>query len=319
MNDRSAVISIGTNSTRLLVVDFAAKRFGVFGDPVTRVLKQRSIGTRIGEGLKESGHLSEEAMNRTLETVRGYCDALDSQTPAVHVIATSALRRADNANDFVQRVREITHTDVNILDGDEEARASFRGAVTSFDDTEQLRAGVIDVGGGSTEYAVGDHEHAAHSVSCEVGAVRLTEWFPTLGGSGGFVDNASIDAAREKARGLLNPILTLPKVEALAIVGGSATTALAVVRGHPVRFGDTELTRDKLQNAFNMLCELPLAKRRTVPGMNPQRADILPAGILILDMAIGMLGHERATVSYSDLLLGYLLLQREKTETALSA
>ncbi|MBV9737064.1 MAG: exopolyphosphatase, partial [Candidatus Eremiobacteraeota bacterium] len=67
MSDRSAVISIGTNSTRLLAVDFAAKRFGVFGDPVTRILKARSVGTRIGEGLKESGHLSEEAMQRTLE------------------------------------------------------------------------------------------------------------------------------------------------------------------------------------------------------------------------------------------------------------
>ncbi|MBV9276767.1 MAG: hypothetical protein JOZ97_00875 [Candidatus Eremiobacteraeota bacterium] len=314
MSDRSAVISIGTNSTRLLAVNWLAKRFGVFGDAVTRIIKQRSIGTRIGEGLKESGHLSAEGMDRTLEVVREYCRALNHHPTELFVIATSALRRADNADDFVKRVRDITGTDVSILDGSEEAKASFRGAVTSFDDTEQLCAGVLDVGGGSSEYAVGEREHAAHSVSCEVGAVRLTEWFPSLAGEEGFVDNASIDAARNKATALLGPILTLPKSEVLAIVGGSATTALSVVRGHPVRFGDTELTRERLQNAFNMLCEVPLAKRRTVPGMNPQRADILPAGILILDTAIGLLGHDRATVSYSDLLLGYLLLQREKAE-----
>ncbi|MBV9402356.1 MAG: hypothetical protein JO018_01365 [Candidatus Eremiobacteraeota bacterium] len=312
MSDRAAVISIGTNSTRLLVVDFSAKRFGVFGDPITRILKQRSTGTRIGEGLKEKGHLTDEAMNRTLEVVREYCEALDSHTPAVNVIATSALRRADNANEFVERVREVTNSDVHILDGSDEAKASFRGAITSFDDTEELCAGVLDVGGGSTEYAVGNHEHASQTASCEVGAVRLTEWFPSLAGREGFVDNASIDAAREKTIDLLEPILALPKAEVLAIVGGSATTALAVVRGHPVRFGDTELTREKLRNAFDLLCELPLAKRRTVPGMNPQRADILPAGMLILDTAIALLGHDRATVSYSDLLLGYLLLEREK-------
>ena len=316
MSDRSAVISIGTNSTRLLLVDFSAKRFGVFGDPVTRIVKQRSVGTRIGEGLKESGHLSAEAMDRTLEIVRAYQDSLDEQKP--YVIATSALRRADNADEFVGRVRKITGSDVDILEGEEEAKASFRGAITSFDDSEQLRAGVLDVGGGSTEYAVGEHEHALYTVSCEVGAVRLTEWFPALSGSGGFVDNTSIDAARGKTIELLKPILSLPKAEALAIVGGSAATTLAVVRGHPVRFGNTELRREKLQTAFNMLCELPQSKRRTVPGMNPQRADILPAGMLILDTAMEMLGHDCATVSYSDLLLGYLLLQREKTEESLA-
>ncbi|MBV9149848.1 MAG: hypothetical protein JO024_08280 [Candidatus Eremiobacteraeota bacterium] len=313
MSDRSAVISIGTNSTRLLAVDFAAKRFGVFGDPVTRILKARSVGTRIGEGLKESGHLSEEAMQRTLEVAQDYYDAINSALPELYVIATSALRRADNAADFVDRIRQITDTDVEILDGAEEAKASFRGAITSFDDSEKLCAGVIDVGGGSTEYAVGEHEHAVKSVSCEVGAVRVTEWFPALSGREGFVDNAAIDAAREKTLALLDPISSFPKAEALAIVGGSATTALAVVRGHPVRFGDAELTREKLRAALNMLCELPLAKRRTVPGMNPQRADILPAGMLILDTAMELLGHDRATVSYNDLLLGYLLLQREKT------
>jgi len=314
MKDCSGVISVGTNSTRLLVVNFSAKRFGLFGDPVARIVKQRSVGTRIGEGLKESGHLREDAMERTLETVREYRNAFNGGKVEEYVIATSALRRADNARDFVDRVREVTGVDVAILDGAEEAKASFRGAVTSLDDSEQLHAGVLDTGGGSTEYAVGAHEHAEETVSCEVGAVRLTEWFPALAGHNGLVDNASIDGARRKTRELLEPIVRPLPAEALAIVGGSATTALAVVRGHPVRFGDAEVTRDKLQSALNTLCELPLAKRRTVPGMNPQRVDILPAGILILDTALEMLGHDCATVSYSDLLLGYLLLQREKNE-----
>lgn len=295
----------------MLLVDFAAKRFGFFGDPSTRIMRQRSVGTRIGEGLKESGRLGEEPMRRTLEVVQSYYDAIEGRSSELSVIATSALRRAENADAFTAKLRDITRRETQILTGAEEAAASFRGAILSLDDLEDERVGVIDTGGGSTEYAVGEHERSEQSVSCEIGAVRLTEWFPALGGKDGLVDNESIDGARAKARELLQSILSFPPAQALAAVGGSATTALSVVRGHRAQFGDMALRRDKLNDAFNMLCELPVEKRRTVPGMNPQRADILPAGMLILDTALDMLGHQSATVTYTDLLFGFLLLERE--------
>ena len=315
MTDTAAVISIGTNSTRMLFVDFAAKRFGFFGEPSVRIMKQRSIGTRLGEALQESGHLEDGAMQRTLEVVSEYYEELKGRSRHLSGIATSAMRRADNGDAFVQKFKEITGVDLQILSGEQEAAASFRGAVTSLDDVETTRIGVIDTGGGSTEYAVGEHEHAQDSVSCEVGAVRLTEWFPALAGTSGLVDNTTIDAARGKARDLLQEITSLPHADAIAVVGGSATTALSVVRGHRGPFGDDTLTRDKLRDTFNMLCELPFEKRRTVPGMNPQRADILPAGILIVDAALELLNHSSATVSFTDLLFGYLLLQREHAST----
>jgi len=311
MSEKSAVISIGTNSTRMLQVDWSAKRFGLFGEHATRIVKQRSTGTRIGEGLKEAGRLDETAMRRALEVVQEYMNELRGKTERLHAIATSALRRAENADEFIEQMRNVTGVKLNILDGKEEAAASFRGAVPSLDDVENQRVGVIDAGGGSTEYAIGEHEHADQSLSCEIGAVRLTEWFPALSGKDGMVENQVIDKAREKARELLDRITSLPSVAAVAIVGGSATTALSVVRGHHARFGDQILRRDKLRDAFNMLCELPCEKRKTVPGMNPQRADILPAGMLILDTALELLGKDQATVSYTDLLFGYLLLVRE--------
>ncbi len=313
MSDVSAVISIGTNSTRMLVVDFAGKRFGFFGDRSIRILKQRSTGTRIGEGLRESGHLGDEPMRRTLDVVQCYMEALDGHTERLNVISTSALRRADNADAFKARIREITGCDLNILDGKVEAAASFRGAVTSLNDTDSERVGVLDSGGGSTEYAIGEHELADQSLSCEIGAVRLTEWYPDLNGHNGLVENRTIDEARTKARELLERITSLPPVKALAVVGGSATTTLAVVRGHHAKIGDDTLTREKLRGVFNVLCELPVEKRRTIPGMNPQRADILPAGIIIIDTALELLHQECATVSYNDLLFGYLLLEREGT------
>jgi len=295
----------------MLLVDWSAKRFGLFGEHATRIVKQRSMGTRIGEGLAESGRLDDAAMRRTLEVVQGYMNELRGKTERLHAIATSALRRAENADEFINQIRDITGVKLNILDGKEEAAASFRGAVPSLDDVENQRVGVIDAGGGSTEYAVGEHEHPDHSLSCEIGAVRLSDWFPALAGKDGMVDNQTIDKARAKARELLGRITSLPSVEAIAIVGGSASTALSVVRGHHARFGDQILRRDNLRDAFNMLCELPCEKRKTVPGMNPQRADILPAGMLILDTALELLGKDEATVSYTDLLFGYLLLERE--------
>ena len=310
--DRAAVISIGTNSTRMLLVDFSAKRFGFFGDPATRIIRQKSVGTRIGEGLQESGHLGEEPMQRTLDVVQSHYDALVGMNCSISVIATSALRRADNADDFIGRVHDITGMGLEILDGEMEARASFRGAVTSLDDMADARVGVLDTGGGSTEYAAGSNEHADQTISCEIGAVRLTEWYAPLAGHDGMVDNQTIDDARARAHEILKPLSGFPRVEAVAFVGGSATTALSVVRGHRGPYGDMILTREKLHTAFNVLCELPVEKRRTEPGMNPQRADILPAGMLILDVALEKLGHTEATVSFTDLLFGYLLLQREK-------
>ena len=311
MKNTAAVISIGTNSTRMLLVDFAGKRFGFFGERSIRIVKARSTGTRVGEGLRATGYLGEEPMRRTLEVVQAYTDALRGHTERLSIISTSALRRASNASDFTHNIRKITGCNLHILDGKDEAAASFRGAVTSLDESENDRIGVIDAGGGSTEYAVGEREHADQTVSCEIGAVRLTELFPGLAGENGFVDNQTLDDARAKARELLEPVTSLSTATQIALVGGSATSALALSRGHRGPFGDEGLSREKLRALLNLLCELPLEKRRTVPGMNPQRADILPAGMLIIDTALELLGHDCATVSDTDLLFGYLLLERE--------
>ena len=313
MSDVWAVVSLGTNSTRVLVADFDAKRYGFFGDHAVRITLQRSVGTRLGESLGESGKLGDEPMRRTLDVVEQYVDEVRARhARRVFSIGTSALRRAQNGAEFVERVNALTSSELEILSGEDEARASFRGAVTSLDHGEEMRVGVVDTGGGSTEYAVGEHEHAKHIVSCEVGAVRLTEWFPGLSGRDGFVDNATIDGAAAKAREVLAPIVEFPRADALAFVGGSATTALSVVRGHRGPFGADALTRESLQAAFNLLCELPYEKRKNVPGMVPQRADILPAGILILKTVLSLLKHNEAKVSPTDLLFGYLLLQRER-------
>lgn len=299
-----AVLSIGTNSTRVLLADMALDH--------PRIEVSRSIGTRIGEGLRESGELGKEPMARTLAALREHYRSIRGHYVRLYAIATSAVRRADNGDLFREMVHDLVGVPVQVLSGDEEASASYRGAITVFGQLGHGEIGVIDTGGGSTEYAIGAGHSPVRTVSCEIGAVRLTEAVPLLSGRDGVVDLDTIARAREIARATLAPVLDFRRVERLALVGGSATTAAQVVMSKKNKMERAELTRVDLQRALVRLCGMTYKERRDIVGMKPHRADILPAGIIVLETMLDMLGHERAVATSADLLLGYLLQQRDR-------
>ncbi|MDE2481216.1 MAG: hypothetical protein KGN02_03375 [bacterium] len=310
MSKHHAVISIGTNSTRVLLADMAPD--------VPHVDLARSIGTRIGEGLRESGHLGIEPMARTLDAVRSHLRAVRGHYVRLFAIATSAVRRAENGPQFTAEVQKLLGVPVHVLSGDEEATASYRGAISALGPMHG-EVGVIDTGGGSTEYAIGSSPTPARTVSCEIGAVRLTEAIPALSGREGIVDLDTIERARRLAREALAPLAEFPAVERLAFVGGSATTAAAIVRGKKNKIDRFELTRSDLQRALVRLCALSYKERKDVPGIKPQRADILPAGIIVLETVLDLVGSDRAVATTADLLLGYLLAQRDQHPIAAPA
>ena len=295
----AGLISIGTNSTRALAADVSGG--------AAKTLLHRSTGTRIGEGLRERGHLDEAAMQRTLQAIREHCEAMAPLQPRMHAIATSALRRADNAAEFAKRVSEIAGAELQIISGDDEARYSFIGAVSGFERHEDERYGVLDTGGGSTEYAAGSKSGPDRIVSCEIGAVRLTEAVPELSGTHGAVSESALDRARGLTASALREIGSFEKVDRLVFVGGSATTLVALLAGKREPFTYAPLSRAGLHNAIQTLRSTALQERKALGGMNPQRADILLAGALILDEVFARTLHERATVSTNDLLLGFLL------------
>ena len=301
----AGVVSIGTNSTRALGAD----------TQTARVLLARSTGTRIGEGLKEGGGLSPEAMRRTLDALRDHAAAVRELTDDVRAIATSALRRAGNGGEFAQRVQEITGARLEIISGEEEASRSYTGAVRGLVQSDPQAGarsfGVLDVGGGSSEYAVGDRSGPHRVTSCEIGAVRLTESLPALDGAHGAVTDASIGMARALAREALDPIAAFARPEELIFVGGSATTAAALVRGNREQFAYAPLTQGSVQACIDQLRSRDLEARKALPGMNPQRADILLGGLLLLDEVFALTGHASALASSNDLLLGTLLLRGE--------
>lgn len=295
-----AVISIGTNSTRVLIADISGDR----GEPV----EQRSIGTRLGEGLKQSGHIGEGPMRRTLDAISQYMDLLREHRLTPQVIATSAVRRADNAADFGREVQQLTSAELRVVSGDEEAQFSYAGALSGYKDGAGVRFAVADPGGGSTEYAVGTSRTSpSRVVSCEIGAVRLTEAVPELAGDRGGVPDAALKKAEQLAFAATAPLDEFDAAERLLFVGGTATTTIWLLRGSRDMFAYAPLRARDVEATIGRLTGMDLEKRKALPGMNPQRADILPAGLIILRVLLERTHLGSATVSTNDLLMGYLL------------
>lgn len=276
-------------------------------------LAAESQGTRLGVGLQESGHLDPDARARTLAAIGSYVDEIrEHKAELVATIATSAMRRASDGAAFAAQVERASGVPLRILSGQEEAMYSFLGA------THHVRAsdpvGVLDVGGGSSELAVDvpaqtrAHGRLAYGYSAEIGAVRLAEHHPA------FLGAAALDAEQRAAllgesRAEVAPILAryreAPHPSRLIVVGGTAFTAAAMIADAPLRDG-VVMTAAQRSALLEDLLARTLDERKAMPYMRPQRADILPAGLAIIDEACRMLGIGDVTVSVDDLLAGYL-------------
>ncbi len=276
-----------------------------------RVELARSTGTRIGEALGERGRLGDEPMQRTLDAIAQYVRAIRGHYVRLFAVATSALRRAENGLEFAEQVRALLGVPLRVITGEEEAVASYRGGLTALGTLRGERVGVLDLGGGSTEFAAGASAAPDKVASCEVGAVRLTEAIPELAGRDGTAGDA-VARARVFAREALAPLRECGDVERLAFVGGTATTTAAIVRGRPVPVESYPLSRADLQRTLERILPMTVDERKRVVGMRPQRADILPAGIIVLDEALEMFGRDQAVATTNDLLLGILLQERDE-------
>jgi exopolyphosphatase/guanosine-5'-triphosphate,3'-diphosphate pyrophosphatase len=295
-----ALISIGTNSTRLLVHDG------------TRSLAAESRGTRIGTGIGVTGRIDPAARERTLVAIDDYLALATVRGATVlDAIATSALRRASDGQAFGAEVAARVGIAPRVLSGAEEATYSFLGATATHDAMHAIA--VLDVGGGSTELAIDVPTHArdagtvARTISLEIGAVRLAERHPALLGARALdaAERRALDrAARADADGVLRPLAALRGFDELIAVGGTVFTAAAMVAGG-LRDG-VPMTRADRERLIDELLARDLEARKTMPEIRPQRADILPAGLIVVDEACRLLDVDAFTVSEADLLLGYL-------------
>ena len=295
-----ALVSIGTNSTRLLVLD---------GD---RRIAAESRGTRLGAGIGETGTIDPAARERTLAAIDDYIRrARELGTTAIDSIATSVLRRASDGEAFGEEVAKRVGIAPRVLGGSQEATYSFLGATRSREGSDEIA--VIDVGGGSTEFAVDAPQHARASghvrwtLSLEIGAVRLSERHPRLLGARALNEDerrALEEEARADAAGVLAPFGAQRGFVEVIAVGGTAFTAAAMI-AEGTNDGATMTHSDRCRLIDDLLAR-DLDARKAMPHIRPQRADILPAGLIVVDEACRLLDTDAITVSEADVLLCYL-------------
>jgi exopolyphosphatase/guanosine-5'-triphosphate,3'-diphosphate pyrophosphatase len=268
---RVACIDIGSNTTRLLVADCA-------GGGLAEIHQERAF-TRIGRALSSSGQISEAKMHEVVEVVRGQV-AVASALGAVRVsgVATAAIRTAVNGGDLISAIARETGLRVLVVTGEEEARLAFVGAAAMLDSGPAGELAVIDVGGGSSEVVVGTAPaRVSWWASVPIGSGMLTEHrLPS--------DPPRADELAAAAAEIAAALAGLePPRPALAVAVGGSATSLGRLAG-PV------LDREALERALRLLTAEPAAEVGTRFAIDPQRARLLPAGLLILRAASELLG-----------------------------
>jgi exopolyphosphatase/guanosine-5'-triphosphate,3'-diphosphate pyrophosphatase len=280
---RRAVIDVGTNTVKLLVADL---EYGC----VMPILHLDAT-TRLGEGASQTHRLTPVAIARTLEVVHHYlAEARRLGATEVLALTTSATRSATNADDFLR----ACPLPVEVITGEREAELIFRGAASDPSWAGE-RLLVMDVGGGSAEWILGQSDHIEYVVSLPVGAVRLLEEFGN--------DFAGLAAhLRQTLAAELAPFRAGP----WRMIGtGGAIVTLAQLAHRQVDHAC--LTLDTIRQLVTDLNALPLAERRRVPGLPLERADIIVPGGAVFLFAMEALGAAELTVSVRALRYGALL------------
>ncbi|MHB8172483.1 MAG: Ppx/GppA phosphatase family protein [Thermincolia bacterium] len=281
-------IDIGTNSTRLLIAEVKGKKIiPVFADLST---------TRMGEGLIQTGQLSGPAKERTCGVLREYKAKMEELKVApFRVVATSAVRDAGNRDEFLEQILRETDIRVEVISGEEEAALSYTGVAGAV--AVKDRYAVVDIGGGSTEFIWATSTGAMEAYSLQAGAVRMTE-------SGAGIEEIGV---------LLQPVLTKIKREGitqLVGVGGTITTVAAIIQSLSVYDADKvqgfDINRGAAEAVLVKLQALTLEQRREVPGLQPQRADIICAGIAILAQILRGVDIHQIIASEADILYGII-------------
>ncbi len=275
---RVAAIDCGTNSIRLLVADV---------DPSTGALvdlDRRMEVVRLGQDVDRTGRLAPEALERTFEATRRYARlGADLGVEHTRFVATSASRDAENRQEFVDGVRAILGVEPEVVDGDEEASLSFRGATSVLTGRHRGPFLVVDIGGGSTELVLGTTSPVA-MVSMDVGCVRLTERHlhddpPTAQQVA--AASADVSAALDAAAA----VVPLGRTATLVGVAGSVTTVTAhtlqLPQYDPERIHGSVLPVGQVLAASRDLLERSRAYRAGLPFMHPGRVDVIGAGALV--------------------------------------
>ena len=298
-----AFIDIGTNSIRLFVVRIKP-------DCSYSVMSSQKEVVRLGEGEFEKNQIGPDAMNRAIMVAGRFVELARSFGAEEFVaVATSATREAKNRHMFLSRLRLESHLDVQVISGREEARLIYLG-VTSALHIEDHHVMIIDIGGGSTEIAIGGQKVYSFLSSLKLGSIRLTNlFFPERYEKP--VTKEQYETIRSYIREQLKPVLgEIKRHPADMFIGSSGTIInlcdIASGLFHPEEGKRTILNATELKKTVSYLCSLSLPERRKVQGINPDRADIIVAGAAIIDTLVQEIGIKSLEVTQRGLQDGLL-------------
>ncbi len=298
-----AVVDIGSNSTRLLIAEREGRH-------LTELVRETQV-TRLGAGVDADGRLSEDGMQRVYDTLDRYRAAIDEHDcRAAVAVLTSAVRDSANGRQFADTIRERYRLEPHVLTGDEEARLTFLGATSERDPGDHRPTLVLDIGGGSTELVIGSAPAVDFHVSTQAGVVRQTERHLHS-------DPPTDDELRELAadvRSIIADAVPAPRrrgVEHGIAVAGTATSLAAIAQRldpyDPERVHGYALQRDEARRILDELAALPLERRRATPGLHPDRAPTIVAGVIIFLEVLDLFDLRQIEVSEHDILRGAAL------------
>lgn len=288
-----AVIDVGSNTIHLLV--------GEVENGVVLPTTGEKVSARLGAGVEETGKIEEARIMVAAETIRLF--ALLAGLNGAHkptVLATSAVRDAENGPAFVEQVREKAGLEVHMISGEEEALLGFRGAISALGQTFPAPVLVVDVGGGSVQLTLGDREGGpGKRISLPLGSNRLTERYVRH-------DPPKAEELRALREAVLDalPGWKLPKVTPVLAIGGSARAIL--------RLSKRQLTVELLTKLAGEISSKPSAVLAWEEGLAPERARVLPAATTTLAAVLEHFDKPSLTVTRGGIREGMILTMAEE-------
>ena len=307
---RIAVVDVGTNTTRLYIAEVA-------DGAVIAELTRMSRVTRLGAGVDASGRLAEDALAREYAVLEDYRREIQASAAAKSVaVMTSAVRDAANGGQFANDVSSRFGLDAHVISGEEESQLTYLGATDQLaPDPDGQPTLVFDIGGGSTELVIGHGDRVDFHVSTQTGVVRQADRHissdpPSPG---------ELNAVAEDVRGVLEQAVPaeLRSHPGRALgVAGTPTSLAAIAQDldpyDPERVHGYRLTAAVRDEIFERLAAMPLAQRKQVKGLHPDRAIAILPGIVILTEIMSLFGLDEIEVSEHDILRGAALHYAER-------
>lgn len=297
-----AAIDVGTNSMRLLLCEYEKRHF--------KNKEKHLIVTRLGQGLSAKGVISKEAIDRNIDALKIFKDKSDQYgAQELIAIATSAVRDAENREEFLNKAKQCTGIDIKVITGETEADLGITGVASEINyDAEDIL--VIDIGGGSTELVLGNANGISYSISINAGTVRMTEKFITSHP----IQESEIENLKNNLKLLFEePIRQLKSmgIKKTIAIGGTATTIAAIYHGlciyDPSIVHNTVIAFNYLQDLLEQLKDMSVEERYEIKGLQKERADVIPAGMIIMLHIMKSLGIASFTASENDNLEGAVI------------